>query len=83
MWFYLCFLVRGFSKWKKVKDSREKSIVVGCIISGFSLSICILVSPKLMEWSSIVVMATIIGLGETIIKRNEGDSAETVIENHE
>jgi O-antigen ligase len=71
MWFYGRFIQRGFSNWRKIKSPLEKSIVIGCTLSGIALSLSFLVSPKLMEWPSIVVIAIVIGLMETTIQCNE------------
>ena len=71
MWFFIGFIIRGFSNWRKIRDPGERSILIGCTLSMMALSLCILVSPRFMEWYSIVVIATIMGVGETIIKHNE------------
>lgn len=76
MWFFVRFLVRGFLNWRKIKDSMEKSAVLGCTLSVVALFLSIIVSPRLMECSSIVVIATITGLSETIIQRNKKESCE-------
>jgi O-antigen ligase len=74
MWFFFGFIVRGYSNWRKIRDPIEKSIVIGCTLSGTALSFCILVSPKFMEWPAIVIIATIAGLVELILQMNEKGS---------
>jgi len=74
MCFYISFLARGFSNWRKIRDPIEKSAVIGYTISGIALSLSILVEPRIMQDYGIVVIATIIGLNEVIIKRNDKGS---------
>jgi O-antigen ligase len=76
MWFYIRFLVRGFSKWRKIRDPLEKSAVIGFTLSGIAISLSAMAEPAFMEWHSIVVIATVMGLTEAIIKRNEKESPE-------
>lgn len=76
MWFFLRFLVRGFSKWRKIRDPIIKSAAIGFTLSGIAFSLVNLVSPKLLEWHGIVVIASIIGLNEAIINRNEKELQE-------
>jgi O-antigen ligase len=78
MWFYVSFLARGFSNWRKINHPIEKSVVIGYTIGGIALSLSILVEPRVMENHGIVVIATIIGLSEAIIRRNEKESIESV-----
>lgn len=77
MWFYFYFVARGLKSWRKIIDPLEKSIVIGCTVSAIALCISTVFSPKFMEWYSIVVMATIIGLTESVILRNEKESKQT------
>jgi len=86
MWFYICFLVRGFSNWRKIRYPIEKSAVIGYAVSGIALSLSILVEPRIMQWHGIVVIATITGLNEVIIRRNEKEfhgNSLLKVENHE
>jgi O-antigen ligase len=76
LWFYFRFLVRGFSNWRKINDPIEKSVVIGFTLSGIAFSLVNLVSPKLMDWRGIVVIATIIGVNEAIINLNEKELQE-------
>jgi len=71
LWFYIRFLIRGFSNWKKIKDVTLKSAVTGFMLSGVGLILIVNIEPLFMMWDSIVVIAIIIGLTETIIKINK------------
>ena len=71
IWFYVRFLMRGFSNWRKIKDPLEKSAVLGFTLGGCALAMSALVTPKFFEWAPIVVIGVIMGLSETIITRNE------------
>ena len=71
LWFYIRFLFRGFSNWKKIEDGILKSAVTGFMLSGIGISISALITPIFMEWSGIVVISTMIGITEAIIKINE------------
>ena len=64
----------------------EKSIVIGYAICGIALSLSILVEPRVMQWRGIMVIATIAGMNEAIIRRNEREFPENgllKVENHE
>jgi len=76
IWFYIHFLVRGFSNWRKIRDNIEKSIVIGFTLSGIAFSLANLAMPKLIEWRGIMVIATIAGMNEAIIRRNKRESHE-------
>jgi O-antigen ligase len=76
IYFYIHFLVRGFSNWRKIRDPIEKSAVIGLALSGIAFSVVNLVSPKFMEPPGMVVIATILGLSGAIIRRNEKEPQE-------
>jgi len=77
LWFFIRFIVDGFSAWRKIKDPFERSAVIGSTLSVLGIAICNLTIPMLMNWASIVVTVTIIGLAETIIQRNEEELSES------
>jgi O-antigen ligase len=76
MWFYIRFLIRGLLNWRKIRDPKERSVVLGYAICGVALSLSILVEPRLMQWRGIMVIATIAGMNEVIIHRNKKDCHE-------
>lgn len=65
-WFYLLFLARAAKSWKSISDEFLKSAVAGALISGIAILSMALFIPVFMEWFSIVVIATMTGLAETI-----------------
>jgi O-antigen ligase len=65
--FYLRFLIRAMTNWKKIKDTFFRSVVVGFIISGIVFLFMAMVTPIFMEWYSVVAISTMIGLTESII----------------
>lgn len=73
LWFYIRFLMRGFSNWKKIKDVTLKSAVTGFMLSGVGIMLIVSIEPLFMMWDSIIVIATIIGLTEAIIKINKDE----------
>lgn len=76
IWFYVRFLSRGFSNWRKIRNPVDKSTVIGFTISGLALALSILVEPRVMQWHGIVVISTIIGINEAIIHLNENETYE-------
>jgi O-antigen ligase len=76
MWLYIRFLTRGFSNWRKIMDPMEKSIVIGYAICGVALSLSILFEPRVLQWRGIMVIATMAGMNEAIILRNEKECRE-------
>jgi len=48
-----------------------KSVVVGFMLSGVGILLAAIVIPVFMQWFAIVVIATMIGLTEAIIRINE------------
>lgn len=78
-WFYIMFLVRAAKSWKGVSDNLLKSAVAGFMISGIAILSIALFIPVFMEWFSIVVIATMTGLTETIrIGEMEADGMDSV-----
>lgn len=71
VWFYVLFLSRGLSNWRKIRNPVDKSAVIGFTISGIALALSILFEPRIMQWHGIVVISTIIGINEAIIHLNE------------
>jgi O-antigen ligase len=67
-WFYLRFLIRAATNWKKITDAFLQATVVGFLISGIALLPMALFIPVFMEWFSIVVIACMAGLTETLIR---------------
>jgi len=72
-WFYLRFLFRCFSNWKNIEDVILKSAVTGFMLSGTGILLAVMVNPIFMQWFSIVVIATMIGLTGAIIRINESE----------
>lgn len=76
IWLYIRFLVSGFSSWKKIEDTILKSAATGFTLSGVGILLIAMVSPIFMQWFSIVVIATIMGLTQAIIRINENEVTE-------
>jgi O-antigen ligase len=70
-WFYLRFLISTARNWKRISDNFLKSVVAGFMISAIVILLMALVIPLFMEWFSIVVIAVMMGLTETIIRNCE------------
>ncbi|HTP67166.1 MAG TPA: O-antigen ligase family protein [Geobacteraceae bacterium] len=75
-WFYLLFLIRAARNWRRIQDNFLKSVVFGFMLSGVAMLPMAMVIPVFMEWFSIVAIATMMGLTDTII-RNYGTENET------
>jgi len=71
LWLYFCFLIDAFKYWKKIKDDFLKSAIIGFMLSGIGILFTSFVNPMFMKWYSIVVIATMMGLSEAIIKINK------------
>jgi len=67
MWFYISFLIRALKNFNKPEDDFLKSVATGSMLAGIGMLPMAFVIPLFMEWHSIVVIATFIGLSETII----------------
>ncbi|GFO68112.1 hypothetical protein GMLC_16910 [Geomonas limicola] len=65
--FYLTFLVRAFKSARNEPDPYLRSIAVGALLMGVAALPMALVIPLFLEWHSIVVLAILIGLSETIL----------------
>jgi O-antigen ligase len=70
-WFYARFLGRGLSGWRKVRDTYLKAALAGFTLSGLGILLMSIVNPVLMQWKSVVVISTMIGLSEAIMRINE------------
>jgi O-antigen ligase len=68
LWFYMLFVIRGFRNWRKVEDPFLRASSLGITLSGLGLAIVSILEPKFMELFSIVVIAVIMGINESIIK---------------
>lgn len=77
-WFYLRFLHRAITNWKRIADNFLKSALVGFMISGIVILPMALVIPLFMEWYSITVIAVMIGLSEAIITHSEMVEVEEI-----
>jgi len=75
LWFYLRFILRGFRNWQKIEDTLMQSVVAGSMLSGTGLLLMAFVNPVFMQWFSIVVLAIMIGVSETIIRINDMEIA--------
>jgi hypothetical protein len=69
-WFYFRFIIRARNNWRKIQDNFFKAAVVGFMVSGIVMLFMAMVIPIFMEWNSIVVIATMIGLTEAIIRNS-------------
>jgi hypothetical protein len=74
--FYLRFIKHGLSHWRNIKDSLLQSAVIGFTLSGIGILLAAIVNPMFMKWYSIVVITTMIGLTEAIIKINHVELAK-------
>jgi len=74
LWFYTKFLIRGFVRWKSVKDQFLRSSILGFTLSGLGILLVNIVNPIFMQWFSIVVIAVMIGLTEAIIGVSEREA---------
>lgn len=72
LWFYIGFLKRGFSNWKRVGDNLSKAAIIGSTLGVFGFVWSAFIMPVFMEWESIVVFSTVIGLSESIAKIDNG-----------
>jgi len=70
MLFYGGFLIRAVRNWNNIGDIYLKTAIVSFVLSGIGILLMSLYVPLFMEWHSIVVIATIMGLSETIIRYN-------------
>jgi len=73
IWFYIRFLIRGFSNWKIIEDVVLKSAVTGFLLSGVGILLIAIIEPLFMQWYAIVMIATMFGLTEAIIRINNSE----------
>jgi len=77
-WFYGGFLVRVAGHWQRIKDGFMKSAVAGCMLSGIGILFLAFVNPVFMQWYSIVIIAIMAGLAESIFRLNEAGQTDTL-----
>ncbi|GFE58375.1 O-antigen ligase [Geobacter sp. AOG1] len=66
-WFYIGFIIRCIRKWKFISDDYLRYLVVGFMLSCIGIIPMTLYNPIFMQWFSIVVIAIITGLTDSII----------------
>ncbi len=75
---YLCFfilsLVRGVLYWKRVDDHALKTALVGFSLSATGIMIAVIINPIFLQWYSIVIIATMFGLNEAIIRLHKSET---------
>ena len=71
LWFFLVFIIRGYKNWRKIEDNYFRSLLIGFTLSGTGVVLITFVIPMFMQWFSIIVLSTIVGISETIINFNK------------
>jgi hypothetical protein len=69
-WFFLLFLFRGFTHWRKIEDNYLRAVYLSFTIGGLGLIPGAIVNPQFREWYSIIVITIMIGLNESIRYNN-------------
>lgn len=78
MWLSVIFLVRGFTRWKRITDDYFKSISIGLTLVYSGMMFCALVAPVFMHWNATPLIGVIFGLNEVILKRNPVSTVERI-----
>lgn len=64
-WFYGGFIVRWFRTWKSTRDDLLSPMVLGSGLAVLGTLPMVLLNPLFMQWYSIVVLATVMGIAES------------------
>jgi hypothetical protein len=67
LWFFFGFVIRGLRAWRRIDDLALKSTALGFALSGIGIMMISFVSPVIMEWPGVVVLAVMSGINEAII----------------
>jgi O-antigen ligase len=70
-WFYLGFIIRCFRNWHSVADDSLRHLVMAFMLSGIGILPMTLYNPIFMQWFSIVVIAIMSGLSESIFQAQQ------------
>lgn len=68
VWIYVAFLVRGFTRWRKVTDSKLRVLVLGFTLGILGQAICNFVAPNFVQSWVLFVFALILGVNEIIFR---------------
>jgi O-antigen ligase len=73
--FYIRFLIRGFRNWHSIKDTFLRAAVIGFTLSCTGIMLASIVNPLFTQGFSIIVISTMFGLTEVIIKNKKEETA--------
>jgi O-antigen ligase len=74
LWFSIAYLVRGMLYWAEVRDPILKGIVIGFTVSYIAVLISSVATPKLLELSSVPLIAMMLGINEVAMKLGKDTS---------
>jgi hypothetical protein len=66
--FYGSFLIRAFRGTRQVEDPYQRAVLAGIFVSGVCILPINVVNPMFQQWFSVVVMGSMVGLSEAIVK---------------
>lgn len=68
IWLFLAFLLRGFTRWRKIEDPKLRVVVLGCSLGILGQAISNLVAPNFIQSWVLVVFAIMFGVNEVIFR---------------
>jgi len=68
IWLYSSFLVRGFTRWRKIADPKLRPVVLGFTLAILGQAISNVVAPNFVQSWILIVFAIIMGINELIFR---------------
>lgn len=66
IWLYSSFLVRGFTRWRKIGDPKLRAMVLGFTLAILGQAISNVVAPNFIQSWVLIVFAIMMGINEVI-----------------
>ena len=74
VWFSIIYLLRGTLYWVESQEPILKGIVIGLTISYIAILISSIATPKLLELSSVPLIAMMLGINEVAMRLGKGST---------
>jgi O-antigen ligase len=68
IWLFWTFLLRGFTRWRKIEDPKLRVVVLGFSLGILGQAISNLVAPNFIQSWVLVVFAIMLGVNEVIYR---------------
>jgi O-antigen ligase len=68
IWLFSAFLLRGFTRWRKIEDHKLRVVVLGSSLGILGQAISNLVAPNFIQSAVLIVFAIMLGVNEVIYR---------------